>query len=311
VVGLHDLVAGQRRTTLGLGRSIFAFDGQLVEPGGQALSQTTGVDEDQRGPMLLDQLEQGRMDRRPDAAADGAGCGRAADRPLDDFAERAHVLDRYDDLDLEGLADAGIDDGDRPRAGRRPDGTARSGHKPPQVTGDLVKGTLGRREPDSLRRSIAELFEALERQRQVRAPLGGSEGMDLVDDDRLDPAQRVASSRREHEVERLGGGDEQVGRPAHQATTFVGWGVTGAHAHRRRVKPETQPLSGQPDAHQRGPEILLDVDGQGPQRRKVEQAGASGRVVRRRLADQPIEAPQEGGERLARPGRSQDQGVGA
>ena len=31
------------------------------------------------------------------------------------LAQLAHVLDRHDDLDLERLADAGVDDGDRPR----------------------------------------------------------------------------------------------------------------------------------------------------------------------------------------------------
>ena len=47
-------------------------------------------------------------------AAHRAGGRRAATRLVDDLAELAHVVDRHDHLDLERLAHAGVDDGDRP-----------------------------------------------------------------------------------------------------------------------------------------------------------------------------------------------------
>ena len=78
---------------------------------------------------------------RPSPPAAGPA---AAPRPAAP-AEVAHVLDRDDDLDLERLADAGVDDGDRPRlAGRRPAA---------EEAGDLVERTLRGRQPDALRRA--------------------------------------------------------------------------------------------------------------------------------------------------------------
>ncbi len=59
-------------------------------------------------------------------AAHGPAGGRAAVGSSIDLAERAHVLDRHDDLDLERLADAGVDDRDR----ARPAAAARA--KPPR-----------------------------------------------------------------------------------------------------------------------------------------------------------------------------------
>ena len=53
---------------------------QLVEAGREALGQAAGVDEDQRRAVRLDQLEQPRVHRRPDAAARRPG-GRGTRRP--------------------------------------------------------------------------------------------------------------------------------------------------------------------------------------------------------------------------------------
>ena len=40
-----------------VGRSVVGLEGQLVEAGGEALRQPAGVGEDERGPMLIDELE--------------------------------------------------------------------------------------------------------------------------------------------------------------------------------------------------------------------------------------------------------------
>ena len=113
VVGLDDVVPG--RVPGGLVAAVLALEGQLVEAGGQPLGQAAGVHEDQRGAVLLDQLEQAGVDGRPDAAAHRAGRGRPAGRLVDDLAQRAHVVDRDHHLDLERLAHPGVDDGHRPR----------------------------------------------------------------------------------------------------------------------------------------------------------------------------------------------------
>ena len=55
------------------------------------------------------------------------------------------------------------------------------------------------------------------------------------------------------------------------------------------------------------PQVLVDVDRQRPQRGHVDQPGA--RRGGHRAAHQPVDAPQEGGQRLARAGGRQDERV--
>ena len=113
---------------------------------------------------------------------------------------------------------------------------AAAGVEAAEEAGDLVERPLGGRQADALGRPLAEGFEPLEGERQVRAPLGGGQRVDLVDDHRLDVAQGLAGRRGEHEVERLGRGDEQVGRVAHELAALVGRGVARAHADGGRVE---------------------------------------------------------------------------
>jgi hypothetical protein len=119
---------------------------------------------------------------------------------FDHLAQRAHVVDRDDDLDVERLAHARVDDRDGSRLAVVAAAT--------QEAGDLVERALRRGQANALRRLIADGFEPFEREGQVRAAFRGGERVDLVDDDRVDVAQRLARLRREHEVERLGGGDQ-------------------------------------------------------------------------------------------------------
>ena len=77
---------------------------------------------------------------------------------------------------------------------------------------------------------VGDRLEPLERQHQVRAALGGRERVDLVDDYRLDAAQDLARLRREHQVERLGCRDQDVGRRARELLAILGGRVAGAHA---------------------------------------------------------------------------------
>ena len=153
-------------------------------------------------------LEDAGVDGGPDALARRPAGRRAAGRLVEHLAQLAHVLDGDDDLELERLADAGVDDGDR--AGLAGPCVAA------EEAGDLVEGPLRGRQADALRRPLAQLVEPLERQHEVRAPLGRRQRVDLVDDDGLDVAQGVPRPRGEHEVEALRGGDEQVGRVAHE-----------------------------------------------------------------------------------------------
>jgi hypothetical protein len=257
----------------------------------------------------------GQIDRRAGPAAAGT-----ADRlALDDPAEVAHVVDRHDHLDVQRLGHPGVDDRDRAGAGG---GHAGAVVEAAEVTGHDVERPLGGGQADALGRPFADVGQALERQRQVRAALGGHQRVDLVDDHGLDPAQRVAGLGREHEVERLGRGDEDVGRVADELAAHVGRRVAGAQPDGGLAERLAQPLGRGPDAGDRRPQVLVDVDGQRPQRRHVDDAGA-GRVGAAATGGvsglgprgatvalhQTVDAPQERGERLARSCRGEDQRV--
>ncbi len=99
----------------------------------------------------------------------------------------------------------------------------------PQVARDLLDGAHRRRQADALGRAFGQAIEALEAERKVGTALGARDGMDLIDDDRVDIAQRLARLRREHEEERLRRGDEDVGGCGEHSTPILGRRVAGAH----------------------------------------------------------------------------------
>ena len=86
---------------------------ELVQGAGEPLGQAAAVDEDERRLVRLDQLEQARMDCRPDRRPGVADRRRSA-WDFISSREPRHVLDRHLDLELEALLRACIDDGDRP-----------------------------------------------------------------------------------------------------------------------------------------------------------------------------------------------------
>ena len=111
---------------------------------------------------------------------------------------------------------------------------------------------------------LNQMVEPLQRQRQVRPPLGLGDRVDLVDDHRLDAGEDLAGARGEHQVERLGGGDQDVGRRfAHRPALFLA-GVAGAQADRDVGA----------DAAQRRAQVALDVVGERLQRRDVDEPDA-------------------------------------
>ena len=121
-----------------------------------------------------------------------------------------------------------------------------------QEAGDLVERALRGRQADALEGTVDHRLQPLERQGQVGAPLGGGQGVDLVDDHRLDPAQGLTGLRGQHQVQRLGRGDQQVGRVADELAPLVGRGVACPHPdrghgdrHARAARPaRAMPCSG-------------------------------------------------------------------
>jgi hypothetical protein len=231
---------------------------EIVQVRGEPLGHAPRVAEDQGRVVRADQLDEARVDVRPDA---GARFGRQVDGPVGGGrgvqCELGHVVDRDDDLQLQILARAGVDDRD---------GTRPFGRVTPEEVRDLVERALRGRQRDALRRSLRDRCEPFEADHEVRAALRRCHRVDLVDDHVLDRTQRLACARREHEVERLRGRDQDVGRRAHQRLAFLAGRVAGAHAHRRHPQRNPEPLGREGDAGQWRAQVLLDVDGERAQR---------------------------------------------
>ena len=185
-----------------------------------------------------------RVDRRPDARPQVAPRGRAAGLLLgrQELADGRHVVDRDDDLELERLARAGVDDR-RPRGrARSRRGTARSSRA--AVAWRTARSADRRAFGRPSRLPGAQRLEPLEAEREVRAALGAGDGVDLVDDDVLDVAQDLARGAGQHQVERLGRRDQDVGRVAGDLAPVLGGRVAGPAGDRdvrRLARPAARP----------------------------------------------------------------------
>ena len=193
---------------------------QVVEPQRDALGGAPVVHEHERGAVLAHQAQQLRVDGRPDAAPGGLAAG---DGSRARAATSGSTMDStgHVDAQVERLAHAGVDDGALPR-------------RPDQEPGHLVERPLRRREADALHVAPRLLGQPLQRHRQVRAALGLRHRVDLVDDDPLRAGEELARLRGEHEVERLGRGDEDVRRRAQHRRPLPLRRVAGAHRRRAR-----------------------------------------------------------------------------
>ena len=137
--------------------------------------------------MLTDELEQARMDRRPDRDA-AVGPAHGARTELERIAEARHVLDRHFDGELERLPAARVDDAHWSCAALA---------EPAEEARDLIERALRRGETDALearetflpQRRSGEALEPLQREREMGAALRRHHRVDLVDDDRLDVLQ--------------------------------------------------------------------------------------------------------------------------
>ena len=124
------------------------------------------------------------------------------------------------------------------------------------------------------RRRLRQRFQAFQRERKVRAALGGDEGVNLVDDDGVDGAQSLGGLRGEQQVERLGRGDENVGGMAGEACALALRRVAGADADGGLVEGDAHAAGHVGHAGERRAQVALHVDGQGLERRDVEDAAA-------------------------------------
>ena len=254
----------------------------LAELVRQALGETAGVHEDERRPVLADEVGD----------------------PVEHVGHLFVGGDRFElalgqfEREVEVALVARVDD-------------RRQRPIPHEQTRHGLDRSLRRGQADPARPTVAQHFETFQREREVRTPLVACDGVDLVDDHGVDRAQHLAALLGGHEqIERLGRRHDEAGRvPEHRRTLGTG-GVAGAHrdTDRRRVEPELGCHRG--DLRQRTFEVLGDVDRERLERRDVDDPGDVGDVVTRGvLAVQPVDRDEEPGEGLARSGRCRDQRV--
>ena len=181
--------------------------GELVEGAGEALGEAAAVDEDHRRAVGPDQLDQARVDRGPDrllwgldrgGALGGFGCGGGLGGPNGSCSLGGAGLGGELDAEVDAGLATGVDD----RDGAGLDLIA-GDLEAAEEGGDLLERALGGGQADALQRrelGISGGVEALEREGEVGAALGGDQAVDLVDDDGLDAAQELARVGGEHQV---------------------------------------------------------------------------------------------------------------
>jgi hypothetical protein len=271
---------------------------ELVQPQREPLGEPAVVDEDDGGAVGAHELHQRRVDRGPDRAHVVALLAR--------LPRLAHVLDRDDDLEIELLRDARVDELDRPAAR--------------DETADLLERALRGREADPLHRLRGELLEPFDREREMGASLRAGDCVNLVEDQRLDAAQQLPRARREQEEERLRRGDQDVRRLAEHRRAFLLRRVAGTHRDAKlRLK-----------AGERAAQVPLDVvverlqrgdveDTQALSRRRGRGAAGGGAGVRPRRGGfaaaaynrEPVDGGEERRKRLPRAGRRLNEDVAA
>ena len=273
------------------GDAVFAE--ALRQQMGDPLRGAPGVDEDQGGAVLLHVGSDGVEDLTP----------------LFVGGHRPELASRYLEGEIHVPAVPEVDDRTAAPVGR----TLSFSDAADQEPGHRLDGALGSRETDPSGSPIRERREPLQGQGQVGAALVAGHGVDLVDDHRAHRAQRLAAlPRRDHQVERLRRGDQQVGRTPEHRDAGRGCGVAGADLGADLRQLDVELPSHRADFGEGNLEIVVDVVGQGLERGDVDDPGLVGELaLPLRIADQTIDADQEGGQRLSGAGGSGDQGVAA
>ena len=142
--------------------------------------------------------------------------------------------------------------------------------------GAIRAGAVG-----AVARPGSQRLEPLEAEREVRAALGAGDRVDLVDDDVLDVAEDLARGAGEHQVQRLGRRDQDVGRVAGDLAPIFGGRVARPAGDRDVRRLVAHPRRRQGDPGERRPEVALDVVGQRLEWRDVQHANRAGGLAGR------------------------------
>ena len=248
--------------------------GELV---GHALHQFPGVHEDDGGPDPLRVAGNPVVHLRPHGMAGDRAQGLVG-----------HLHPQIQVSSLPRVHDGAI---------RHP--VRRHISRPDQQPPDLLDRPLRRAQPDPLERRARQVFQSLQGEGQVGAPLVGRHGVDLIHDDR--PGRRQippAALGRQQDIERLRRGDQDVRRIPPHGFPVLRWGVPRPDGN-PDLGQGGSPLFRQPaDGSQRLPQVLLDVVGKGLQGGNVDDRGLVPQAAARGGADQAVNRPQECRQRL-------------
>ena len=193
--------------------------------------------------MAEDIVQDPRDDRWPDRIA----------------GQAAKIGNGGDDAQLQRLLVAGIDHRDWPRRHLRAV-LARGDGVTPQELGHLGQRFDRGRESDALHTAAGQVFQTFQAERQVGAAFVAAQGVDFIDDHRFDGAQDVARlGAGEHQVERFGGGDQDVRGIFDHARAHALRGVAGAYGRTQRRPAHSQMPRRGLDAGQRRPQVAFDI----------------------------------------------------
>ena len=283
------------------------FARELVEVRGEPLGHAARVAEHDRGAVRADQLEDARVHVRPDARCSArARRGRARRRrrrPARAGCAPGSFMSSTGTITSTSSAL-------REPASTIVTGRGPSAVWPPRKRAISSSGRWVAERPMRCGGRVGDRFEPFERQHQVRAALRRRERVDLVDDHVLD--QRSVSRACDVSIRysdsgvvmRMSGGVARraagVPCPACRRCASRPWACANVVA---------EALGRERDAGERRAQVLLDVERERAQRRDVEHAAAP---VLRRLGRgaEPVDRPEERGERLARAGRREHQACG-
>ena len=181
--------------------------------------------------------------------------------------------------------------------------------RPGEEAGDQLDGALGGGEADADGRGFGQTVEARKGEGEVAPAAVAGEGVNLVDDDGADAAQVLAAALGgDEEEERLGGGDEDVGGLAHHALAGGGGRVAGANRAGDGRQVVAHLCRERAYLGERLLEVALDIVAERLEGRDVDDAGGLFEVAGLGLADELVDAYEEGGKRLAGAGGGRDEG---
>src|SRR5579875_3381710 len=136
--------------------------------------------------------------------------------------------------------------------------------------------------------------------------------MNLIDDHGRHAAEEFPRSLRgQQNVERLGRGDQDVGRLAQHSPAIAHRRIAGSYRGANRSEARPVPAGALDQLAQRHFEALANVVAQRLERRDIDDPNLVGELAARGTPDQIVEAKRKGGERLPGAGRGRDEDVAA